>query len=177
MWIYGIRFGTLLTKNYWCLTFWARHGGKFFRSLDLLRYILLMLIVVCPSPEKITTWFLRRISLPLIIHLSMLIIPIMMLVWYSALQIGQIHRRMRYHIIIFFIIWEMISWRIWNEKMYRAMMTLIIVLGIDIKCMIKRTLCMIPLKKKRINKIYTWISEPTNGAKYLFKGKNIVYLS
>ena len=35
----------------------------------------------------------------------------------------------------------------------------------------------VALEKNTRDNIYIWISEPTNGAKYLVKGKNIFYLS
>ena len=35
----------------------------------------------------------------------------------------------------------------------------------------------ISLKQNTIYIMYLWISEPINGAKYLVKGNNIVYLS
>ena len=34
------------------------------------------------------------------------------------------------------------------------------------ECIMTLTLCLIPLKKSR-DKIYIWISEPTNGTKYI----------
>ena len=58
--------------------------------------------------------------------------------------------------------------------MVRYVMTLILYLGRNNKWMMKINLCLMNLKNTRDN-IYIWISEPTNGAKYLVKGNNIFF--
>ena len=55
------------------------------------------------------------------------------------------------------ILWEMICWMKWNEKMVRYAMTLILAVGINILLTTKINLCLVPLNKiLEIN--YTYLS-------------------
>ena len=45
------------------------------------------------------------------------------------------------------ILWEVIFWRQWNEKMVRYVMTLNLSVGRNMKWMITLNLCLVPLKK------------------------------
>ena len=54
------------------------------------------------------------------------------------------------------------------------MITLILALASNMKCMMTLTISLIPLTKiLDIIYIYIFISEPTNGEKYIVKGNNI----
>ena len=63
-----------------------------------------------------------------------------------------------------------------EPKKLRYVMTMILGVGGNMQCMMTPTFCIMPLKKCYIY-IYIWIYDPTNGAKYLVKGNNIMYLS
>ena len=53
------------------------------------------------------------------------------------------------------ILWEMICWMKWNEKMVGYVMTMIIAVGRSMKSMMTLNLCLIPLKKI-LEIIYTY---------------------
>ena len=83
------------------------------------------------------------------------------LLLYSPLQIVQIYRRMILQIRRWLILWEMICWRKWNEKMARCMMTLILAVGRSMKWMMTLNLCNIPLKKMlKINYTHVSLAQP-----------------
>ena len=67
-------------SEYLSLTFLTMHGYNIDHILTLLRYISLKWGVVFTLLDKITTLFFYRISLPLIIYFSMLLVTIMILV-------------------------------------------------------------------------------------------------
>ena len=132
-----------------------------FNSLIILRDISLRCGTVCPLLDNMNTWFFHRSSFPVIISLSMLLVTIILLFWYSPLQRVQIHWRLRFQIRRWLIIWEMICWRQWNEKMVRCMMTLIIAVGGSMKQMMTLILCLIPLNKiLEVNHIYGYLAQP-----------------
>ena len=74
------------------------------------------------------------------------------------------------------ILYEMICWMKWNEKMLRYVMTLILSMGRNMKLVMTLNLCMMPLKKiLEINYTYGSLKKPTE--KYPVEGNNIFNLS
>ena len=60
------------------------------------------------------------------------------------------------------VLWEMIFWMKWNEKMVRYVMTMILAMVRNMKVMMKLNLCMTPLKKVLdINYTYGYLKQPT----------------
>ena len=60
------------------------------------------------------------------------------------------------------ILWEMICWMKWNEKMVRYAMTLILAMGSNIKLTMKLNLCLMPLNKiLEINYTRGYLKQPT----------------
>ena len=134
----------------------------FFNSLTLLRDISLRWGAVCLLLDDPNTWYFHRSYFTVIIYLSMLLMTIMLLFWYSPLQRVQIHWRLRFHSMRWSIIWEMIFWMQWNEKMVRCMMNLILDVGRGMKWMMTINLCLMPLKKiLEINYKYGSLTQST----------------
>ena len=77
---------------------------------------------------------------------------------------------------IWLIICDIICWSQWNKTIVRSTMTLILAVGGNMKCIIILTLYLMSLKNSR-DKIYLWLSERKNSAKYLMEGNNIVCFS
>ena len=74
------------------------------------------------------------------------------------------------------IIWEMICWRQWHEKMAICMMNLILDVGRSMKRMITLNICLIPLKKiLEINYTYVSLTQPM--AKYILCRTTIFFPS
>ena len=147
MCIYGILAYYLLPiSEYLSLTFLSRHGDNFVHIITILRHISLSWGAMCTLLDKINTWFFYIRHFIVIIYLSMLLMKIFLLFWYIPLHIVQIRRRLILHMMMWLIIWEMIFWRKWNEKMIRCVITLILDVGSNIKWVMTLNLYMILLK-------------------------------
>ena len=60
------------------------------------------------------------------------------------------------------ILWEMICWMKWNEKMVIFVMTMILPVRSSMKCITTLNLCLMPLKKiLEINYTYGSLKQPT----------------
>ena len=144
---YGILAYYLLPiSEYLSLTFLSRHGDNFFHILTILRDISLSWGAICTLLDKINTWFFYIRHFIVIIYLSMLLMKIFLLFWYIPLHRVQIRRSLLLHMMMWLIIWEMICWRKWNEKMIIYLMTLILDVGSNMKWMMTLNLYMILLK-------------------------------
>ena len=59
------------------------------------------------------------------------------------------------------ILWWMIFWRKWNDKLAKSVMNLIITVGINMKCMMTIYLCLIYLNKiVEIKYTYGFLNQP-----------------
>ena len=161
MWSYGIwAYFMIPISESWSLKLWSRNGDKLFHSLNLLRDISLIWGMVCTLLDKINTWFSHISSFLVILSLSMLLMTTMLLFLYIPVQGVQIHWRLICRMRRWLILWEMICWRQWNEKMLIYGMTLVLDLGRNMKWTMTLNLCLINLKKKtEIN--YTYGSHPS----------------
>ena len=114
---YGILAYSLLPIiEYLPITLLSSHEDKFFHIRTLLRDISLSWGVICTLLDKINTWFFYISSFPVIIYFSMLLMTIMFLK-YRSLQRVHIHQKMILYMRMWLIIWDMVRWRQWNEKM------------------------------------------------------------
>ena len=133
----------------------------FFHSLTLLSGISPRWGAVCLLLVNMKTLFFHRSYFPVIIYFYMLLMTIMLLFWYSPLQRVQIHQRMRFQIRKWLILLERKLCRLWNKKMLRCMITLIIAVSRSIKLMMKLHLCLMPLKKLlETNYTYIYLTQP-----------------
>ena len=106
----------------------------------------------------------------------MLMMTIMLLFWYIPLQRVYIHRRLRFQTRTWLILWKMICWMQWNEKMLRYAMNLILDVGRNMKCMMTLNLCLTPLKKTPdINYRYGFLKQPTE--KHILSRLTILFIS
>ena len=126
-WAYSL----LLVSEYLSLTFWSSNGDNFFHSLSLLRDISLSWGAVCPLLDKMNTWIFHRIYFLVIISFYMLLMKKI----YTALSRecrytgGWDARRV-----------DFLYYGRWSDggngiKIVRYVMTLILDVGRDMKCM------------------------------------------
>ena len=85
--------------------------------------------------ENIITWFFQISSLSLIIYFYTLLMKMILLVWCSLIHRVKINRRLIYHMRMWLILWFMIIWRQWNLKMVSYVMTTILDVGSNMKCL------------------------------------------
>ena len=106
------------------------------------------------------TWFFCRSSFPEIIYLSMLMMTIILLFWYSLIQRVQIHQSLIFQIRRWLIQWEIIFRRQWNKKMVRCLMNLILAVGRSMQYMMTLNPCLMHLKKiLDINYTYGYLTQ------------------
>ena len=153
------------------------HVDKFIKIITFSRYISLRWDVVFPPPYNITTLFVHRSTLLVIILLYMILNTIMLLVCYTPIQIFQINQRLIFQMMMWFILWYMILWRQWNERNVRYAMNMILYVESNLKWVMTLNLYMITLNKiLEIN--YTYVSLEKPMSKYiLVRVKNTVYIS
>ena len=101
--------------------------------------------VLFPSPENITTLFFYRISITVIIHLSLMLKMIVLLVFYHPPRILNIYCSVRYHMRMWLILCYMICWSQCNSKIVRSVMTLVQSVGSNMKWIATLTHFLIPL--------------------------------
>ena len=86
IWSYVIWYYSMLPiSEKLSITLWPRNGYKLVHGLIIFRDISLRWGTVCPLLDNMDTWFFHRSYIPVIISLSMLLMKIMLLFWYSPI--------------------------------------------------------------------------------------------